>query len=595
MNTEQVYSFIKNHINSHSDLSKVDAIPLPCGAGKSTAVKALISDAVLNNKGLIVVTDAIDRMEGYVTDYAKRNRDKIAVLKSETVKNEYKTLSYKPVVILTTQRYFSLEPKEIEALTAFKSNDRWGNQQTKNRSVILFDERPYTSEKVQITIGTFNEIDTVFHEGLDNTIDETNKTWLISQWENARLTIQSVIADYEARNSGAKLEVWHERQEAMTENDERFLKLINSYSKQLNKYYRTEFHKFNVVKIIRAIYELFTEGATFTSQKINKGNDEVDYCNYFTVVLDNSNKLVNIGAKVFVLDGTADIDPAYDLDYISIVDCTQFQRSLKNLTINIVNIPNAGKTALSNNQSMVDSLIKLIKRQPNEPVIFTYQNQCDRFKQEFERVDYFGNIRGKNEYRDCTEFVQVGLNRYPDINYKLTALFNKLFSSSNEETTIVIGKNNDEQTLTGLQLYDDVLLKELLVDIEQNIFRSKIRNIDCNDKVNYTLYFNSNRYHELVELIKARFEPLGATVNILDTPPEIALLKTKNRKTKESTKAQLILDWFAAQSPERIFKISEMLSELQITAKQFKIVRAKNKAIQQLFESKRIGKGIYQV
>lgn len=56
-------------------------------------------------------------------------------------------------------------------------------------------------------------------------------------------------------------------------------------------------------------------------------------------MLDNKNKFLSVEAKIFGLDGTADISPDYDLDYINLIDCKQYRRKLSNLNIQLIDVP----------------------------------------------------------------------------------------------------------------------------------------------------------------------------------------------------------------------------------------------------------------
>ena len=122
------------------------------------------------------------------------------------------------------------------------------------------------------------------------------------------------MKEYEALNDDYFFEKWHFiEDDSVTEDDNRFKKLIDRYRLELNKF------DGNAYRDILAVIQLVEEGATFTSRKLKSKSSNSEYANSFFIVIDNSDKLIDIGAKIFVFDGTADIDPDYDRGFINMV------------------------------------------------------------------------------------------------------------------------------------------------------------------------------------------------------------------------------------------------------------------------------------
>ena len=597
MNTE-LKRFLDEHIQNNTDMSKITVFPLCCGVGKSNYVKYAIADALQNRKGLIVVTDEVKRLNDYVNpqneqlaEYIKKNINRISILTGETLSEETKTLYYKPVVLMTTQRFFDLTRNEIMKFTT-------GQKHRRDR--IIFDEKIYLLESKKITVKTLNEIDTALDEELDNTTDSQEKQWLLSQFRIFSSKLKKMLERNEQLNidtSTYKRESYFDSNGLTISNDDdKFYSLIEKYKPYLRKYnsdasqvvYRDVFGN------IQAIRKLLSEG-TITSQKIKNKNDKQEYGNYFTVVLNHSDKLIDIGAKVFVLDGTASISPEYALKCVDMVDCSRFNPDLKNLTINLVDV-NTSKTKLTDGSSKTDHLLKTIidyvKAQPHLiNTIFTYKAIEDVFNGHFENINHFGDIRGTNEYRNERFICQIGLHRYSEFIYMLFA---------NE-----IGRFNDGIETFKNRIYDKetidrIRCQMILADIEQNLFRCKIRNYDNKDSCIYTLICNvnetnkiSSEYHPLLDMIKERYEKYGATVNLIDTPMEFRLLKTKERN--QDTYEKRILAWLESNGKGYVFKIDTMLESIGITQKQFQNIKNKNSAIKEMFKQMRISRGIYKI
>ena len=55
------------------------------------------------------------------------------------------------------------------------------------------------------------------------------------------------------------------------------------------------------------------------------------------------------------------------------------------------------------------------------PLIMTYANYINSFKDTSKALAYFGNIKGFNEFKELTECYHIGINRYEPIVYFASA------------------------------------------------------------------------------------------------------------------------------------------------------------------------------
>ena len=586
----ELKDFLDRHISESTDTNYIDVFPLRCGIGKTTYIKYAISDALRNGRGLIVITDSLKRMKEYTSDsadndlveYVSHNLKRIAILDSSNISTEIKTANYKPVLLMTTQRFFNLTKEEIIDFTAY----RYGA-----RDRILFDEKIYITEIREIRTKTINDIDTALHECIDDTKNQEDKAWLITEWEKFRDRIFGLIKEYEALNDDYFFEKWHFiEDDSVTEDDERFKKLIDRYRLDLNKF------DGNAYRDILAVIQLVEEGATFTSRKLKSKSSNSEYANSFFIVIDNSDKLVDIGAKIFVFDGTADIDPDYDRGFINMVDCSQFKTDYPTLTIECIDL-NTSQSRLCSRTSgnkTIKMLMDYINLLPYRyDALFTYKSMVQKFKDCFPKdytpfIDYFGNIKGKNDYRSCANIIQIGLNRYPDLVYKIKTEHNTLANvKTNKRCVVIIGSNFAERVKS-------TMFRAILADIEQNLFRGKIRNADCCDPVKYTIVLNVTEFMPMIEMMKERFS--GATIQIADTPTSFLAEQIKSRENKKDSRAQRIIDWIFEQPNGTTFKISDMLNELFMSQQNFKDAKKYNKSLVKIFKSMETGRrGYYTV
>ena len=588
MNIE-LKQFIDKHIKEDTDENKLSVLPLPCGVGKSEYIKYLLAEAIQTNKGLIVVTDSVERLNNYVAngqddylvEYIRRNLSRISILTADTMSKEVTALNYKPIILMTTQRYFNLDREEIINLTTGSIK----------RDRIIFDEKIYILESRKLTVKSLNDIATALREGLDNTVVDDDKQWLIGQYDQLNSTLQQRLRENEELNNNTanfRREVFFDADGLkISVDDVKFNTLISKYKVLLRRYNP------DVLKDLKAIDKLLIDGA-ITSQKVKSKSSNQDYQNYFTVVINNVDKLINVGAKVFVMDGTADISPEYKLNCVDMIDCTPFKRDLNKLTINIVNV-NTSKGKLTQKGSKTDNLIKsiidYIKSDPQDyNVVFTYQSIESRFKDQFKYVNHFGNIKGSNQYREVNNICQVGLNRWSELIY---VLYGNEIGRCNDLDKSLIKRIYDIETI------DKIRCSLILADIEQNIYRCSIRNKDNNQKCNYMILFNTfersklfKDYKPLVTMIKKRYKPLGTTINVIDAPTEFKLLKSIERNQETNTKK--ILRWLSANKGNT-FHINDMLLNLNLTQKQFRRIKDKDLSIKQLFQNMKTNKRGYYI
>lgn len=172
-----------------------------CGVGKTTYLRYLISDAIREQFGLIIITDRLDNLNGITISeideefnrFINDNLKKIAVLSSDNIKDEWNELYKKPIVLMSTQRYFNLDTDTIKELT-------------KTRNKIVFDEKPFILECRKIDIKALNDIDTALKQGLNDTICQSDKESLTDTFKNINSELQTILRRNEQQNVGYKLE-----------------------------------------------------------------------------------------------------------------------------------------------------------------------------------------------------------------------------------------------------------------------------------------------------------------------------------------------------------------------------------------------------
>lgn len=595
---DQFANWLRDHLKNSTDENTVDVIAAPCGVGKSFSMTTQIAEALQNyDTGLLLVTDEVERMRSYtaaqdsvIAEYIQRNRHRILVYDASNARLERQNLYRKQILVMSTQRFFSLSRKEVLSLVSSHIPRRH----------IFIDERAPLSETIRVDIQTFNDIDTAFNVNLDNTAQE--KQWIIQQWRNLRTRYDTYMREYEASHEDYELHLYHcDSDSHATTDDERFLHLVNeTYAKRLKKADN------DILKKIRAVFQMVSQGALFISRRRPNSKAQAEYSNFFLVTIDHSDLLLNIGSKTIILDGTGDIDPIYNAWFVNRINCDQFKRDLSNLTINLVDI-GSSRNAIAKNPSTnakLAAIVNYVKTLPKTDVVFTYgKNASERDTVEKVFADagfetgHFGALKGKNTFRHLTDFVQLGLNRIPDEFYFALAIQN------------VVQRYKPDRAHYGVTNFDHaarrIMLLSVLADLEQNLFRGAIRNVDNQKRQTYTVIFkckphvdkdgiDHNDLSELTTMIRERYESLGATVNVIDTPSIVLRQKTRDRKTKDGKKtpAQKLTEYLdqKEQQPNQPFKLAAMLKDCEISEQQYKDALKRNTHIKQRIDNIRTDK-----
>ena len=138
-------------------------------------------------------------------------------------------------------------------------------------------------------------------------------------------------------------------------------------------------------------------------------------------------------------------------------------------------------------------------------------------------------------------------------------------------------------------LYDQII--DLLArDLEQSIFRSKIRNRDCTDNVEYNIVLNTTFYEGLIDRLKYRFPK--ATINVLPKPT--IFVRESSLSRKGDTQYKKIMDWLSSKGSDYRFTKKELAKDIGLNSSQLKYVIRGNADLKQLFAKMKVkGKNEY--
>ena len=598
---KQVFEIISSIAADEEKRDEITVLPLMCGSGKSTAIsymiKKTIEEANDTGNGLLVVTDRKDRMADYMEphddvlrSYLTEHQNEVVIMIHENVQEAHARKNNAPVLMMTTQRYFKLTGEEIEEYLGWKDG---------RRTLIILDEYPELMTVVDLDDKKLSECKVA----LKNAFHSEYYYPPINELESLERFYTSFINELRKEPAGNLPKVncvwsWYTEENKLSSminpddpdfldnlQDEEF-QLIERNREKVNRYGGGTYYD-DIYTRMRAIHQLKSKNALLSQQKNAK---LATWFNSMYMLLDNYAKVKDINSKVIILDGTAKISPEYLIhDYSYAGD--EITRPLNNLHINLVNIP-TGKTALLYSTALQQRVLERFAMyyedtiNPDKQIsesdlaLFTYMDFENTVKRRFKgiKTEHFGNIKGKNDFREMTHIVQIGLNRYSQEIYYLFYLekhpeIYKTYSNMEEaynhieipvgpidEGTIEYNGPTDlckdtldsekiiEQSKTIIdQMKDvegetsDIMNRILLAEIEQNMFRGKIRISSYTGDYYYHLFINTNNYSKLIEMMRARYEPLGATIQIVESPEKLLLSKIMQRHG--DTYAKKYVEW----------------------------------------------------
>lgn len=609
-------------IAEDTDTEKITVIPARCGIGKSITVAALISyfcldDAYLyreqNSVGLIVVTDNLERLSDYQNDPAhpksiwsdgikkskiERFSTFISSDDSKTAMEQLVQSQYKPIVLLTTQRYFSMSDEQRDMLFEYYYDNMVIRQKLK-REIVIFDEKPYFYETKQITSRCINDCLTALQEGIPECLENrTDKDWLLQEGRASRNRIERLLREKEKTEDGDRF-FWKDVYSTnLTSNDEQFFELLNKHKATITKAFP------NAITDFRSLKKLMTEGAFFTTQRKSAGQE---YKTYFELIQDNRDKfyLGQNKAKFFVLDATSDIDPDYKVDYVNMIDCTKYNIPL-NLKIYFMDVSTSKSKLVNRMDSLkhIEAIAEALNAQlhdaQSDRLLVTYKSIAGSFQSCSDDAGYFGKFRGTNKFIRYSNLAHVGNNRFADFTYFVKFLVQhpqvlKYLQTLDETKSrnFIRGATKLSKGKFDSGALHEIMCNSILVDFEQNIFRTSIRSFQNGNKVHIYVFWNCEMFERLNELIQQRYEQYGVEFEFMGVPPSIDRLNTECRKPKnnKATKPQKAIRYL--ESVHR-FTAKELKTHLGFSSQDFRDVKRNPTVRNLLSRFAPVGKGVYE-
>lgn len=557
--------------------NKAYVLPLMCGTGKSSVISLKIREYIERNEGLLVLTDRKDRLASYLKPgnndelykYLQTHTNSVAIMTAETVEKFKKTHHLYPILLMTTQRYFRLTVDEIK---------EYLNWDGGKRGLVLIDEKPELISWNKLDIKELRKL----YDAINlNAMPTQKKEELLNHISKDE---KEFFSPYNVSNNGRALEdytclAYHEENEHISTEESPTYRFL--YDRE-EEYFNNIRHLFCHGKRYRDIPTIFDKYNYLRRHKHLvtwlKRRSEI----YITKCKSNAEKITDIGATVIVLDGTADYSAEYyRQDFLSREGPSEPDRTLPNLHVRLINANATSRQTLEEKKEIAHyaEYIRAECGTEEEFCIFTFKSIKESFETDEEGnlkkdmlPSYLGNNRGRNDLQKFHVIGQVGVLFPPPYRYlEIMLLRNPLI----RERMYAAGNYNTEFFKNVMQSneYNKLVYRDVLVDIEQNIFRSPIRSPDYNGNATYYIFFRFDKHPILKNMIFERFEKYyKAKVTYVEKPDILLNLLEQLRK---DTNVGKVLRYLDAQPIGKSFTSKDIMKneEVNLTATQFSYVK----------------------
>jgi nucleoside-triphosphatase THEP1 len=404
---------------------------------------------------------------------------------------------YSPILAMTNTRLSYLTnidnpDKGVSRYTTFIDKDK----EEMTRSRLLIDEKPKLFNNNIISIDEIGKMKSIVNN-YDPLKDETNnhaKLSMIKELHNIEskiLEIQEEYKDY--RNAFIVLD-----EEIFSSNFRE-----NWFG----------FFGYKYVKYINALEDMFRNGALLCNAKNNM---------FFYTVSRNKFNVADL--KTFIFDGTAEMSLEYksggnDFIYLNIDDYKKYDY----VTFHTIQ-ENFSRDAIKKRPKKLKAVCDFIKNEIKDKTYVISYRECndipvndlltDYLKEnqyivlckDTNKLPYFGNTKGKNDWSSCSNMVQVGWNRYNSDIYIAEYLSSSSTIKKQIKERYESFKYKIPELLFGLDEggkfkfheLEQYRLMKMIVDFEQEAFRTSIREFSSNKEVHIYIFSVSDAMRSMI-------------------------------------------------------------------------------------------------
>ncbi len=627
--TDEVLEKLNEVASDERKKDKVSVLPFACGLGKSRAISRKIREVLEDDStdGLIIATYTREALFGYVHPkfdaqiskyFSSRDvQDQICVLTDLNYQTERVRMRRCKVLLITIQRFVRLSESQLSHYMTWEHG---------KRTLFIIDEEPVLNKIVDVTENDLGHVESALHMGLrvpkgteGQSEGDKRIQYCQDYWENVKLVLCDWIHRKEADHRGERFVHY-----GLPDFDydlkvyEQFRDQCKLWRDQLDNYLGA-LKTVNIYETIDAVYSFLRSGGVFRIRGAGRPT-----C--FTVVLDYAERYQIKDVKVVILDGTANISPSYKMHPLmfDMADVAKSCRYLDRLRIRLVDyacgvrrMEQAGsevfhdvsEDVISKWQPWLETWKNDAAQNPEngkKPILALFTNQStvgnygihlrDEKGEPLCLTNYFGNIKGRNDYHTFPCITQVGLNLMPMEKYVLYAMeidpeFRlKVMESTQEEQDRIVTKELNDPDSATTKVMNDFLLS----DIEQNLFRGVIRNLVRRDYT-YFLYFSHTRFSALVNAIKEHYEGQSASVEKVSIIPELQVARIMESGRENKLLREIIRAHDEFEVDQEVTTQQWSDASGMNNTRQFHDVYSSNPVVTGLMEKERKKKGRYTI
>ncbi|CAM4050579.1 MULTISPECIES: hypothetical protein [Bacillus cereus group] len=480
----------------------------------------------------------------------------------------------------------------------------------KSRTMIINDEKPVMVDSMSISMQMINNIDNAIRDiSINNEKGKSEKKKLEEKWDQIRTMLKNKLNRYSQKYE--RFLVSNINNEPVLLNDEEFNSLWN---KCMGNKYKNE---------LKHIHRALTVGGLFCKTK------KQEFINTISM-----KDIVNKNFKTVIFDATALIDPDYAssegnayeeiIRFINIENARRFD----NITFKFHQSHKINKTQFGSKKYLADACVKFTENMPKNKATYvvTYREVATKMLKELkgrknvlinatnkeellratnkveivadeDTIFYFGNTKGSNKAKDCVQMVQFGWNTLPDYVYSTKYLctdFNKqkmkdiLQECSNPEAAEVFSEylmHGDKYKFKNksLYLYQNY---SMLTDFVQEVFRTKLRNYSCDEKIEINCF-------QADKVLIGMVEQLFPGCKIVLNDDELNCFVEEKVVSRSNGKAAILKGFIDKWPIGQELTTKEICEGAGLTAKEFDNLKSKNPYFKDLFEKYKLKRGIY--
>lgn len=602
----------------------VTVIAAPPGLGKSTIIPPLSATAITLAEmplPIVICTDRLERLKSYeqseafeksgyyfVCDRTKKGRslkEKAVNLSDHTdpILENMMKMQYSPVVLLSTQK-FSLMTEEARVhLMTYREN---GN--TYQRKLFIIDEAVPVFEVAELTLGTVSYMKAVLEDLADGL---EQQDYVQSTFTGLEKEIYDMFTktDQEFVQKYIVLPIKLERT-SLSDHDE----ILKSILKERGEDIFSSMPGFS--KNLEVLQTFLRDGGIYYCAKQNNGETDKNI-RKILVPMNNAKKYHIPGTRTLILDGTGDVDWNYRQESeFSVVRMDEYKRSFSNLKITIVDA-NSSKTKMADKayrEQLIRGALKDAEKKNGTLafLIITYKKtEADvrKIAEEMginqEHITHWGDVTGKNDWRTLQGACFIGIHRKKAIDYLMDAIasdsairkeFMSYLSKTHEERSQLIDAVNalsaghESELLPELQkTAGEILIRSTIVDLEQAVYRTDLRNYDSNKPVHVCIYCTldlKGAYDSLLKKLKERFP--GADIKA----ESCSFVKKQNRKNP--TAVEKVKEYLEKIPTGTEFILKDLIEGAGITRENFRNVKKDPDILSYLEKWKMPGRNRYK-